>query len=103
MRIGERTHEFTNFAHVGLSIMTEYATLAQSGTLPEAEARKQAPERLRSIRYGGDGYFLVINSKPQMVMHPIKPTLEGKDLSGSADADGRHHYVTFASGGTGAG
>ena len=96
-RIEERKHDLTNVAHVGLSIVTEYAALAQSGTLPEAEARKQAIERLRGIRYGEDGYFLVINSKPQMVMHPIKPALEGKDLAGSADADGRHHYVTFAS------
>jgi methyl-accepting chemotaxis protein len=96
-RIEERKHDLTNVAHVGLSIVTEYATLAQSGALPEADARKQALERLRGIRYGEDGYFLVINSKPQMVMHPIKPALEGKDLGASADADGRHHYVTFAS------
>jgi methyl-accepting chemotaxis protein len=96
-RIEERKHDLTNVAHVGLSIVTEYATLAQSGALPEADARKQALERLRGIRYGEDGYFLVINSQPRMVMHPIKPALEGKDLAGSADADGRHHYVTFAS------
>ena len=96
-RIEERKHDLTNIAHVGLSIVTEYAALVQSGALPEADARKQALERLRGVRYGEDGYFLVINSKPQMVMHPIKPALEGKDLVDSADADGRHHYVTFAS------
>jgi methyl-accepting chemotaxis protein len=96
MRIEERKHDLTNIAHVGLSIVTEYAALAQSGALPEADARKQALERLRGIRYGEDGYLLVINSKPQMVMHPIKPALEGKDLANNADADGRHHYVTFA-------
>ncbi|RDK00389.1 methyl-accepting chemotaxis protein [Paraburkholderia lacunae] len=96
-RIEERKHDLTNVAHVGLSIVTEYAALAQSGALPEADARKQALERLRGVRYGEDGYFLVIDSKPQMVMHPIKPALEGKDLAGTADADGRHHYVTFAS------
>ncbi|MFP3710028.1 methyl-accepting chemotaxis protein [Paraburkholderia sp. SIMBA_009] len=96
-RIEERKHDLTNIAHVGLSIVTEYAALAQSGALPEASARKQALERLRGVRYGEDGYFLVINSKPQMLMHPMKPAFEGKDLSGSADADGRHHYVAFAS------
>ncbi|WP_233828371.1 methyl-accepting chemotaxis protein [Paraburkholderia sp. ZP32-5] len=97
MRIEERKNDLTNIAHVGLSIVTEYAALAQSGALSEAEARKQALERLRGVRYGEDGYFLVINSKPQMVMHAIKPALEGHDLAGNADADGRHHYVTFAS------
>ncbi|MGP8437679.1 methyl-accepting chemotaxis protein [Paraburkholderia fungorum] len=96
-RIEERKNDLVNVAHVGLSIVKEYATLAQSGALTEADARKQALERLRNIRYGEDGYFLVIDSKPRMVMHAMKPALNGKDLAGTADADGRHHYVTFAS------
>lgn len=77
--------------------MREYAALAQSGALTENEARKEALARLRDVRYGVDGYFLVIDSTPRMVMHPIKPALNGRDLAGTADADGRHHYVTFAS------
>jgi methyl-accepting chemotaxis protein len=96
-RITERKHDLTNVAQVGLSIVKDYASLAQSGALSEADAQKQALDRLSKVRYGEDGYFLVINSKPQMVMHPIKPALDGKDLAGTTDADGRHHYVTFAS------
>lgn len=95
-RINERKHDLVNVAQVGLSIVKDYGSLAQSGAISEAEAQKQALERLGKVRYGEDGYFLVINSKPQMVMHPIKPALDGKDLAGTADADGRHHYVTFA-------
>nr|WKF59468.1 Methyl-accepting chemotaxis protein I [Paraburkholderia busanensis] len=95
-RIEERKHDLVNVAHVGLSIVAEYAALAQSGALGEAEARKQALERLRGIRYGEDGYFLVIDSTPRMIMHAVKPALNGKELAATADADGRHHYVTFA-------
>jgi methyl-accepting chemotaxis protein len=95
-RIEERKNDLVNVAHVGLSIVTEYAALAQSGALSEADARRQALERLRGVRYGEDGYFLVIDSTPRMVMHAMKPALNGKDLAGTADADGRHHYVTFA-------
>jgi len=95
-RIEERKNDLVNVAHVGLSLVQQYAALAQSGKLSEADARKQALERLRDIRYGEDGYFLVIDSTPRMVMHPIKPATNGKDLAGTADADGRHHYVTFA-------
>jgi methyl-accepting chemotaxis protein len=96
-RIEERKNDLVNVAHVGLAIVEEYAALARAGTLSDDEARREALIRLRDVRYGEDGYFLVINSKPQMVMHPIKPSMNGKDLSGLADADGRHHYVTFAS------
>lgn len=95
-RIEERKNDLVNVGHVGLSLVQEYAALAQSGKLSDADARKQALERLRDIRYGEDGYFLVIDSSPRMVMHPIKPMTNGKDLAGTADADGRHHYVTFA-------
>ncbi|NRO98891.1 methyl-accepting chemotaxis protein [Paraburkholderia sp. NMBU_R16] len=96
-RIQERKQDLVDVAQVGLSIVKDYAALAQRGALSESEARKQALDRLRSVRYGEDGYFLVINSKPQMVMHPIKPAVEGDDLSNVTDADGRHHYATFAS------
>jgi methyl-accepting chemotaxis protein len=95
-RIDERKHDLNNVAHVGLSIVEEYAALAKSGAMPEAEARKEALARLRDIRYGEDGYLLVIDSTPRMVMHPIKPATNGKLLADAADADGRHHYVSFA-------
>ena len=95
-RIEERKNDLVNVAHVGLSLVEEYAKLAQSGKLSEADARQEALARLRDIRYGEDGYFLVIDSTPRMIMHPIKPATNGKDLAGTADADGRHHYVAFA-------
>jgi methyl-accepting chemotaxis protein len=95
-RIEERKNDLVNVAHVGLSLVKEYGALAQSGKMSEAQARKEALDSLRDIRYGEDGYFLVIDSTPRMVMHPIKPATNGKDLAGTADADGRHHYVTFA-------
>ncbi|CAJ9329768.1 methyl-accepting chemotaxis transducer transmembrane protein [Burkholderia pseudomallei] len=96
-RMEERRNDLTNVAHVGLSIVREYAALAQRGVLTDAQARKEALERLRSVRYGSDGYFIVIDSSPRMIMHPIKPDTVGKDLRHVADADGRHHYLTFAS------
>ncbi|MEA3129106.1 MAG: diguanylate cyclase [Paraburkholderia sp.] len=95
VRMEERKNDLTNVAHAGMSIVRDYASLAQKGVLPTAEAQKQALERLRSIRYGEDGYILVINSKPVMLMHPIQPGLVGHDMANDADADGRHHYVAF--------
>jgi methyl-accepting chemotaxis protein len=95
-RMDERKNDLVNVANVGLSIVKEYAAFAQSGALSGSDAHKQALERLRDVRYGEDGYFLVIDSTPQMVMHPIKPAMNGKDLRNAADADGRHHYVAFA-------
>ena len=96
IKIEERKNDLVNVANVGMSIVKEYASLAQSGALSKAEAQKQALDRLRSIRYGDDGYFLVIDSIPTMVMHPIKPALVGHNMADSSDTDGQLHYVSFA-------
>jgi methyl-accepting chemotaxis protein len=94
-RIEERKNDLVNVANVGMSIVKEYASLAQQGVLSTAEAQKQALDRLRGIRYAEDGYLLVIDSKPVMVMHPVKPALVGHNMADNADADGQHHYVSF--------
>ncbi|WP_144155145.1 methyl-accepting chemotaxis protein [Paraburkholderia sp. BCC1885] len=95
-RIEERKNDLVNVAHIGLSIIQEYAALERAGTLTGEQAQQQALARLRDIRYGEDGYLIVINSRPRMVMHPIRPDMDGKDLGELADADGRHHYLSFA-------
>jgi methyl-accepting chemotaxis protein len=94
-RIEERKNDLVNVANVGMSIVKEYAALARQGVMSPADAQRQALDRLRGIRYADDGYLLVIDSKPVMVMHPIKPALVGRNMADNADADGQHHYVSF--------
>jgi methyl-accepting chemotaxis protein len=95
VRMEERKIDMANVANAAISIVKDYASLAQNGVMSTAEAQKQALERLRSIRYGQDGYILVINSKPVMLMHPIRPDLVGHDMADNTDADGQHHYEAF--------
>jgi methyl-accepting chemotaxis protein len=95
VRMEERRNDLANVANAGMSIVKDYALLAQKGILSKAEAQKQALDRLRSIRYGEDGYILVIDSKPVMLMHPVKPALDGHNVADNADSDGQHHYVSF--------
>jgi diguanylate cyclase (GGDEF)-like protein len=95
IRMEERRNDLANVVNAGMSIVRDYASLAQKGVLPTAEAQKEALDRLRNIRYGEDGYILVINSKPVMLMHPIQPGLVGHDMAAAADADGQHHYMAF--------
>ncbi|WP_337225184.1 cache domain-containing protein, partial [Proteus terrae] len=63
--------------------------------LTDADARKQAMETLRTLRYNGQDYFWINDFGPRMVMHPTKPELEGKDLSGTKDPDGKALFVEF--------
>ena len=66
-----------------------------TGELTDADARKQAMETLRTLRYNGQDYFWINDFGPRMVMHPTKPELEGKDLSGTKDPDGKALFVEF--------
>ncbi len=64
--------------------------------LDEAAKKKLALNLIEKIRYGKNGYIWVNNSKPTMVMHPMKPALNGKDLSGFADPNGKKLFVEMA-------
>ncbi|MFC3152365.1 methyl-accepting chemotaxis protein [Litoribrevibacter euphylliae] len=61
---------------------------AQAGRMDEAEAKALAKATVRNLRYEEDDYFWIHNMDSVMVMHPIKPALEGKDLSGFKDPEG---------------
>ncbi|MBF0299337.1 MAG: cache domain-containing protein [Oligoflexia bacterium] len=40
-------------------------------------------------------WLQTMEDKPKMVMHPIKPQLDGKDISESKDPDGKALFVEF--------
>jgi len=54
--------------------------------------KKEAIRTISEMRYGKSGYFWINNSKPMMISHPIKPSLNGKDLSGVKDPNGKYLF-----------
>ncbi|UTJ07446.1 methyl-accepting chemotaxis protein [Arcobacter roscoffensis] len=58
--------------------------------------QKEALQAVADMRYGKDGYYWINDSHPKMVMHPIKPKLNGKDLTNNADATGKRHFVEMS-------
>ena len=57
-------------------------------------------QRLKSIvdatRYGDSGYFWINDTNAVMIVHPIKPALNGKDLSAFKDDAGKQIFSEFA-------
>lgn len=67
-----------------------------SDFLGEDEAKKQALEAIKKIRYdGGKGYFWINDYNAVIVMHPIKPALNGKDMSSFEDPKGTQLFTEF--------
>ena len=91
--IANRRDQLTTLVEQANSIANRYYTLSQEHVISEADAKKQALDTISAIRYGTDGYFSVNDSQPVMLMHPFKPALVGKNLSGFTDPAGNHVFV----------
>ncbi|MEJ6000691.1 methyl-accepting chemotaxis protein [Paucibacter soli] len=76
-------------------IARAYADKVRAGTLGETEATAAAAAEIGKIRYSGNEYIWINDMGPRMVMHPIKPELNGQDLSGSKDPKGKLLFVEF--------
>ena len=73
-----------------------YYDMHKRGELSEEEAKKQALASVKIARYKGDEYFWINDLTPAMIMHPLKPELDGKSLSESKDPTGKQLFVEMA-------
>lgn len=63
-----------------------------------AEKGKAGVDEVKKLRFdccGEPDYVWINDMQPKMVMHPIKPQLDGQDLSNNADPDGKKLFVEF--------
>ena len=74
---------------VAAGVVQHFHALEQSGALDRAAAQAAAKEALRGLRYQGNEYFFVNDLELTMLLHPLRPSLEGKpaDLK---DSTGKH-------------
>lgn len=61
-------------------------------TLGKEESQRQAKEAIRSLRFGKSGYVWINDYQHKLVMHPIKKSKEGKDMTNVKDAKGKYHW-----------
>jgi methyl-accepting chemotaxis protein len=66
---------------------------SQRAQLGEEVAKRKAFDAVRALRYDGTkGYFWVNDFNLKLLMHPIKPQKEGKDMTNVKDGDGQYHW-----------
>ncbi|AZZ91428.1 HAMP domain-containing protein [Hahella sp. KA22] len=91
-----RKKELRNLVESGYSIIESHYQSFQNGVLTESEAKSRALEDISKLRYDNGNYFWVNDYHPHVVMHPIKPELNGKDATGVKDPNGKALFVAFA-------
>jgi methyl-accepting chemotaxis protein len=88
--------ELRHLGDVALGIIKEEHAAVQKSGVSDADAQKRAMARIGTLRYGNNDYFWINDMHPKMVMHPIKPEMNGNDLSSYKDPNGKLLFVDFA-------
>ncbi|MBO1520090.1 methyl-accepting chemotaxis protein [Oceanisphaera pacifica] len=68
---------------------------AQSPRLGKQESQRLAKIALGTLRYGNEGYMWINDMQHKLILHPIKPESEGKDMTQVTDADGQYHWQSM--------
>ncbi|WP_429153970.1 methyl-accepting chemotaxis protein [Aeromonas media] len=94
--MGEKSRQTRAQVETAYSLVAGLEARVRKGELDESSAKAEALALIKGLRYGADDYFWINDSHPTMVMHPMKPELDGKDLSGVEDKQGLRLFVAFA-------
>jgi methyl-accepting chemotaxis protein len=89
----DRSHELTTLVEAASSIVNAEYAAAQSGQESVEAAQANAEKQLARLRYGAGDYVWISDMLSHMVMHPIKPEMNGQDLSDYKDPNGKKLFV----------
>ncbi len=65
----------------------------KEGKITIDEAKSRALENIKDMRYHGTEYFWVNDLEPKMLMHPVKPELNGKSVGDMKDPNGKQLFI----------
>ncbi|APD88779.1 chemotaxis protein [Alteromonas mediterranea] len=82
--------------HLVEVVHTLLGSFAKREDVDEATAKQLALEAVKALRYDGNNYFWIQDETPAMVMHPMKPALDGKDLRTFKDGNGKAFFIEMA-------
>ncbi len=93
--IKEKELKTQQIVEAASGILDYYHDLAKSGKLSETTAKSEALAAISMLRYDKKEYFWINDLNCRMVMHPIKPELNGQDLSEFKDPTGKRVFYEF--------
>jgi methyl-accepting chemotaxis protein len=91
--LSDRQDKVRNLVEVAAATVSHYEKQAAEGKLDVQTAQKLALDTLRDIRYNGSDYFWIHDLNDTMIMHPIKPELNGTNLAQNKDSNGKLLFV----------
>ena len=93
--MNEKEIKTKHLIETAYGILMYYHQLEVTGKISSDGARESAMNVIKNMRFGNNDYFWINDMQPRMIMHPIKPELDGKDLSDFKDPDGKKLFMAF--------
>jgi len=93
--LDDRRGKIQNIVETAHSLVSYYHNEAKNDRLSDEEARSAAKKAVGAIRFEGENYLWINDMDAVIVMHPIKPELNGKNLSTFEDPNGKRLFSEF--------
>ena len=93
----EKKRQTREMIDIGLSILGHFHYLESEGSLSREEAQREAAELVGTLRYGDLDldYYWINDLDSIMIVHPVRPDLTGKPITGSDDPDDIYLHSLF--------
>lgn len=92
----ERKEEVKEAVNDAAKVVQTFYEKSQKGILTEEAAKNYALQTLRNVRHHTTEYYWVQDKDAAIIMHAIKPELEGKRIENIIDANGLVLFRAFA-------
>ena len=90
-----KAEKVRNLVEVQISTLQFFYDQQQSGILTRELAQSLAKNAIKQARYDESEYYWINDYQARMVMHSVKPALDGKDLSELEDPNGKKLFTEF--------
>ena len=84
-----------NVVNIAITVANGIYNDKKSKGYSDSYIKQEITFALKELRYEGDNYVWINDLYPNMVMHPFKPELNGKDLSENKDPNGKFLFKEF--------
>jgi methyl-accepting chemotaxis protein len=92
----DRATKTRNVVEAAYGVLVYFEAAEKAGALTREAAQQAAMAAIKAMRYEGQNYFWLQDLDARIIMHPIKPELDGTDASQVKDPAGKRLFVAFA-------
>ncbi|WP_273146884.1 methyl-accepting chemotaxis protein [Oceanicaulis alexandrii] len=78
----------SEIVEIATSTISSYHARVEAGEMTQEAAQAAAMRALSDMRFEGDNYFFVIDFDHQMIMHAVRPQLNGQSVYNTQDPNG---------------